>query len=102
MKPMTTKQTIVWSVILAAVWMGLEAWRTDNLILKDVALTGLFFFLVAFLSMRMSSRVTQWAQTRFGKPPVAPPEPMTATTQRPDHVQKRRTKRRKRSYRRQR
>ena len=102
MRPMTTPQTLLWSVILAGAWVGIQAWTTDDRDLPSFALTGAFFFVVAFLSMRASSRVTQWAQGRFGKPPPPPPEPIAATTERPEHAQRRRQKRRKRAYRRKR
>ena len=98
---MTTSQTFLWSVILAGAWVGLQAWTSDERDLLALASTGAFFFVVAFLSMRVSSRVTSWAQGRFAKPPP-PPEPAAPTTERPEHAQRRRQKRRKRAYRRKR
>jgi len=102
MKPMSTSQTLVWSVILAAGWMALSAWQSEQRDVASLAMTGAFFFVVAFLSMRMSSRVTGWMQQRYGKQPPPPPEPTAATTERPEHAQRRREKRRKRGYRRRR
>ncbi len=99
---MTTSQTFLWSVILAGAWVGLQAWTSDERDLLALASTGAFFFVVAFLSMRVSSRVTSWAQGRFAKPPPPPPEPAAPTTERPEHAQRRRQKRRKRAYRRKR
>lgn len=99
---MTTPQTFVWSFILAAAWVGFQAWSTDDRDILALLATGAFFFVVAFLSMRVSSRLTSWGQARFGKPPPPPPEPVAATTERPEHAQRRRGKRRKRAYRRKR
>jgi hypothetical protein len=82
--------------------MALSAWTSEERDVGSLAMTGAFFFVVAFLSMRMSSRVTTWMQGRYGKAPPAPPEPMEATTDRPEHAQRRRSKRKKRGYRRKR
>ena len=102
MRPMTTPQTLAWSLILALGWVGVEAWTTDDRSAVELASTGVFFFVVAFLSMRLSSRVTAWAQSRFAKPEAPPPEPIASSTDRPEHAQRRRDKRRKRTYRRKR
>ncbi len=95
-------QTLVWSVVLAVGWAGLQLWTTDERDPRALIFTAAFFFVIAFSSMRLSSRVTGWAQGRYGKQPPPPPEPIAATTDRPAHAQRRREKRRKRSYRRKR
>lgn len=102
MKPMTTVQTLVWSVVLAVGWIGLQIFTSDERDLLPLLFTGAFFFVIAFSSMRLSSRVTSWAQRRNAKPPPPPPESIAATTDRPEHAQRRREKRRKRSYKRKR
>jgi hypothetical protein len=102
MKPMTTMQTLVWSVVLAAGWVGLQVFTTDERDLLPLLFTGAFFFVIAFSSMRLSSRVTSWAQRRNAKPPPPPPESLGPTTERPEHAQRRRGKRRKRPIRRKR
>lgn len=102
MKPMTTMQTLVWSIVLAVGWAVLQAVTTGQRDILPLLFTGGFFFVIAFSSMRLSSRVTSWAQRRYAKAAPPPPEPIAATTERPEHVQRRREKRRKRSYRRKR
>ncbi len=102
MRPMSVAQTFSWSIVLALAWVGLQAWQSDERDPVTLASTGVFFFAVAFFSMRVSSRLTSWTQARFAKPEPPPPPPIESTTSRPEHVQRRREKRRKRSYRRKR
>lgn len=102
MRPMTMAQTFSWAIVLSLAWVGLQAWQNDQRDPVTLASTGAFFFVIAFFSMRVSSRLTSWTQSRFGKPEPPPPEPIAPTTDRPEHVQRRREKRRKRSYRRKR
>jgi hypothetical protein len=99
---MTTAQTFSWAIVLAIAWVGLQAWQNDERDLVKLASSGVFFFVVAFFSMRVSSRLTSWTQARFAKPPPPPAAPIAATSDRPEHAQRRREKRRKRSYRRKR
>ena len=101
MRPMSMGQTISWAIVLALAWVGFQAWQNEERDLVKLASAGAFFFVVAFFSMRVSSRLTSWTQDRFAKP-EPPPPPIAATTARPEHAQRRREKRRKRSYRRKR
>jgi len=102
MRPMSMGQTISWAIVLALAWVGFQAWQNEERDLVKLASAGAFFFVVAFFSMRVSSRLTSWTQDRFAKPEPPPPPPIAATTARPEHAQRRREKRRKRSYRRKR
>ena len=102
MRPMSMAQTFSWAIVLSIAWVGFQIWQTDERDVVSLASAGVFFFVIAFFSMRVSSRLTSWTQARFAKPPPPPPEPIEATTTRPEHAQKRRAKRRKRSYRRKR
>jgi hypothetical protein len=52
--------------------------------------------------MRVSSRLTSWSQKRIARPEPPSPEPIAATTDRPEHVQRRREKQRRRPSRRRR
>ncbi|MDA0351158.1 MAG: hypothetical protein O3A10_02970 [Chloroflexi bacterium] len=101
MKPLTLRQTLAWSVILAIAWVVIQILTSDERDPITLASTGGFFFVVAFFSMRLSAQVSAWGQRRFAKPLPPPPEPVAATTDRPDHVQRRRQKRRRRTERRQ-
>lgn len=102
MRPMSTAQTFSWAIVLAIAWVGLQAWGNDQRDPVTLASTGVFFFVVAFFSMRVSSRLTSWTQKRVAKPEPPPPAPLASTTERPEHAQRRREKQRKRTYRRKR
>jgi len=102
MRPLTIPQTIAWATLLAFVWIGFQAWQNDERDLVTLASAGVFFFVISFFSMRVSSRLTSWSQKRFAPPEAPPPEPIAATTDRPEHVQRRREKQRRRPSRRKR
>jgi len=102
MRPLTIPQTIAWSIVLGAVWIGFQAWQYDERDPVTLASAGVFFFAVSFFSMRVSSRLTSWSQKRFAPPEAPPAEPIAATTDRPEHVQRRREKQRRKPSRRKR
>ena len=102
MRPMTVPQTFAWAVVLALAWIGFQAWQNDQRDLVTLASSGAFFFVISFFSMRVSSRLTSWTQAKTAKPEPPPPAPIAPTTDRPEHVQRRRQKQRKRAYRRKR
>jgi hypothetical protein len=100
MKPLTVRQTILWASVLAVVFVGFQAWRGAIEGAPALAFSGMLFFLISYFSMRLSARVSTWAAEKTAPPEPEPPEPIEATTDRPEHVARRRQqRRRKRSYR---
>jgi hypothetical protein len=99
MNDMTWRGTLVWAALLAALWLGVEYKMNDVRNPVELASAGGFFFVVVFFSMTASTRLMQFLTSRIAKPLPPPPEPIEVTTARPEHVGKRRTRRRPRGRR---
>jgi hypothetical protein len=80
--------TGIWGVV-GYVWGGQD-------ILATVLQLPLFFAII-LVTMRATNRITNMLFARFGPKPKPPPEPLPPSTDRPDHVQRRRVRRRRRS-----
>ncbi len=80
--------TGVWGVV-GYIWGGQDLLAT----LLQLPL----FFAIILLTMRGTNRITNMLMGRFGPKPKPPPPPLEPTTDRPEHVQRRRRSRRRRS-----
>jgi hypothetical protein len=99
MNDMTSRGTLVWAAVLTSLWLGVQYKMNDVHDPVELASAAGFFFVVVFFSMTASTRLMKLLAKRIAKPPPTPPEPLEATTDRPDHVEKRRTRRRTRGRR---
>ncbi len=89
------RQILILTAVVTAIVTGLTVLAT-----RDWTVTALTIPLVAsaaFWSLRISRRIGQRLQRRYGPPPpTPPPPPPEPTSGRPEHAQRRRQRRRPR------
>lgn len=105
MQTQSLRTTLVFALVATTVWVGISlVWGGAST--AEAAIGFPVFFGVIFFTMRMSNRMTAWVLRRWGpKPPErAPKGPAVSerTTERPEHVKRRRGGRRHRANRRRR
>ena len=94
MRDQTTRELLVTSALFTAVFSAINLWLTGFDVISTL-FTAPFFLVVIFISMRTSNRIVRAVSRRFGRTPPEPAAPPQATTERPQHAQRRRRRRRR-------
>jgi hypothetical protein len=96
MRPDRTRDMVVNSILVGLVFGGVIYWQTRDLlqVLPATAIMAVSLYFGSVASNRIAQRISK----RFARPQVEV-EPLEPSTERPDHVQRRRSRRRPRGRR---
>ena len=96
MREQSTRELLIMAALFSAAFSALNLWQTGDVL--TVAATAPIFFVVLFLSMRLSNRVLRFVAHRFWPPaqPSEPAPPPARSSERPQHALRRRQGRRRR------
>ena len=97
MRPDRTRDMVVNSILVGLVFGGVIYWQTRDL-LQVLPATVIMAVSLYFGSVA-SNRIAQRIGKRLAGPPPVEVEPLEPSTDRPDHVQRRRSRRRPRGRR---
>jgi hypothetical protein len=101
-RPQPLKTTLIMSALFTALVTGFVTLTgNEGQTAATIALNALLVFGIIFFTMRMTNRLTVAAVNRFSKkqPQLGDAPAPEPTTTRPDHVQRRRSRRRPRGRR---
>lgn len=98
------RQTLIWSLVATTIWSSIVHFTSGGTIGVTLA-TFPLLFVIMFFTMRVTNRFTgaltrRWISKRPDAERAAAPdaasEPVEATSMRPEHAQRRRTRRKRR------
>jgi hypothetical protein len=93
MNPSTQREMLTNAIALGAIFSLVMYFWTRDII--QAAVMAVIMSVTSYVGYWVSNRVTG-AVTRRWRPPPPPTEPLAATTERPEHAQRRRSRRRPR------